>query len=1594
MKKLYFLTLRRMLLLLVFLNMSFLSANAQNLLSNGDFEDGDTDWNHQAGGTSNASFDLVTDDVYSGSNALRVQANTLGAESWDIQSIHSGWEAEVGRDYQVTIHAKADQNGKRLRLVNQNEVYLTHAVTLSTEWNSYTWTFTAQESNPSFRLHYIETGTFHIDDISIEVLPEIEPPVLETSLKELGEYCGLYVGTAVADAPLRNETHYRNTIIQQFGMVVAENEMKMETIKPSEDGPYNFEPGDRLVDFAEEHGMQVRGHALLWHSQMPRWMNDRSWTKQELMDYLKEYITTVVTHYKGKIQEWDVANEVISDGPGNPIRDELWFNIGGVEIIDSAFKWAHEADPDCKLYYNDYSAETMNSKSDAVYDLVNGLKERGAPIYGVGLQSHRNYNEGLQMHYDLITQMDQNIKRIGELGLKVAITELDLGIHTPVTEQDYQDQAATYANILQVALDNRPTIETFCLWGFTDKHSWIPNFSGGERDEALIFDHNYFPKPAYDALVETFENCTPPETCDAEISYEGSRTLCEGDSLELTATEGASYVWRKDGDNIGTSRTLWAKEDGEYNVEVTYANGCTGTSESLGISVDPKPEISYEAPTVVLVEPAVISFSAELANGGGDAWKLKNESGEIIYTEEGENFNFEEDGFEAGEHSFILIATTESCIDSVEITFNVEECPKPEFLTYIQKNEEEVQEVDSMSVPDEASVRLIPETEQEGIWSWTGPNGFEADTREITIEDFSESHEGEYEVTFVNECGRDTSIIFTLSYCYISDILPFAFVNEEEIESKEIIVAEGDELLLDPRLLITSTPGPEPYPGQPEDGWYWAGPNDFVSNERQVSIESASVEVSGTYTVSYTAECGTKQIRYEVQVQAEPAIDCNGDEGGTAEIDECDVCAGGETGIEPGYTCAEPEIESISEDIEVEEGEELTLTVTASGPGELSYQWFRNGQAIEGATDATYTVTEAAVSDAGTYHVVVSNENGDTQSASVEATIVQGIDCNGDEGGTAYIDDCDVCAGGNTGIEPGFTCAEPTVEVVSSDINVEEGEDFTLEVSVSGPGENTYQWFKDGEPIEGAIESTYTVPSASGSDAGSYHVVVTNDNGATTSDPIQVSIASAPEVDCNGDENGTAEYDECDVCAGGNTGIEPGFTCAEPTVEVISSDINVEEGEDFTLEVSVSGPGENTYQWFKDGEPIEGATESTFTVPSASGSDAGSYYVVVTNDNGATTSDPIQVSIATAPEIDCNGDENGTAEYDECDVCAGGNTGIEPGFTCAEPVIDAISADINVEEGEDFTLEVSVSGPGENTYQWFKDGEPIEGATESTYTVPSASGSDAGSYHVVVTNDNGSVTSDEVHVDVSLAVDCNGVAGGTAEIDECGECAGGDTGIEPGSSCPVVNPEIISIPTALEATLGEPFELNVNASGPGSFTYQWYHNNQPINGATNSTYSVEETSEEDAGTYHVVITSSNGGETKSEEITLTVTQPVDCNDDIWGDAFYDVCGICAGGNTGIEPTLDEDECVTSINGEELGAKVNVYPNPASTELFVEYQAVETKTLTLLNGLGQVVRSVNSTNTVDRFDISDLPSGVYLLVVEYEGKVQHAKIVVQ
>ena len=315
----------------------------------------------------------------------------------------------------------------------------------------------------------------------------------------LADQINLNIGTTVGSAFYQNEQMYKDVFSREFNTVVCENEMKPYSLQPQQ-GNFDFTTPDKLVDFAESNNMRIRGHTLIWHSQNPSWLENGNWSRSELLAIMKEHITQIMSHYKGKIFEWDVANECITDGSNNTLRDSFWQKTIGNDYLDSAFTYARQADPDALLFYNDYSTETKNSKSDAVYNLVKSMKDRNIPIDGVGFQCHLIYN----MDNNFYSSVEENFKRFADLGLQVAVTELDVRIQQPIDQAKYQIQANDYHNMIQIALENEKC-NTFMLWGFTDKHSWIPSFFPG-FDDALIFDRDYQPKPAYTAILEVLKD--------------------------------------------------------------------------------------------------------------------------------------------------------------------------------------------------------------------------------------------------------------------------------------------------------------------------------------------------------------------------------------------------------------------------------------------------------------------------------------------------------------------------------------------------------------------------------------------------------------------------------------------------------------------------------------------------------------------------------------------------------------------------------------------------------------------------------------------------------------------------------------------------------------------------------------------------------------------------------------------------------------------------------------------------------------------------------------------------------------------------------
>src|SRR5690606_33541126 len=197
-----------------------------------------------------------------------------------------------------------------------------------------------------------------------------------------------------------------------------------EYIHPEPDR-YDFEMADAIVDFAEHNGQVVRGHTLLWHSQNPAWLEEGDYSPEELREILHDHITTVVGRYAGRIQQWDVANEIFDEQGNLRTQENIWIRELGPEIIADAFRWTHEADPEAELSFNDYNVHGVNAKSDASYELIQDLLGQGVPVHGFSTQGH------LSTRYGFPGDLEENLQRFDALGLSTAITELDVRMDLP-----------------------------------------------------------------------------------------------------------------------------------------------------------------------------------------------------------------------------------------------------------------------------------------------------------------------------------------------------------------------------------------------------------------------------------------------------------------------------------------------------------------------------------------------------------------------------------------------------------------------------------------------------------------------------------------------------------------------------------------------------------------------------------------------------------------------------------------------------------------------------------------------------------------------------------------------------------------------------------------------------------------------------------------------------------------------------------------------------------------------------------------------------------------------------------------------------------
>jgi endo-1,4-beta-xylanase len=310
-------------------------------------------------------------------------------------------------------------------------------------------------------------------------------------------------------------------VAAQFNTISPENVMKWEVIHPRVDS-YNFGPADEYVAFGQKYKMFIVGHNLVWHSQVPRWVfqNEKGapLSREALLTRMKEHITTVVTRYKGKIGGWDVVNEALNED--GTLRQSQWLNIIGEDYLVKAFQYAHEADPHCELYYNAYSIENEAKRKGAV-ELIRKLQAAGVKVAAMGLQGHDS------LDWPTLQQQEDTINAFAALGLKIAISELDVDVLPRPGRANSADVSATstaganpyanglpddiqqalakrYADLFAIFVKHAGVMSRVTFWGVTDGDSWKNDFPvRGRTNYPLLFDRDGKPKPAFDSVIQT-----------------------------------------------------------------------------------------------------------------------------------------------------------------------------------------------------------------------------------------------------------------------------------------------------------------------------------------------------------------------------------------------------------------------------------------------------------------------------------------------------------------------------------------------------------------------------------------------------------------------------------------------------------------------------------------------------------------------------------------------------------------------------------------------------------------------------------------------------------------------------------------------------------------------------------------------------------------------------------------------------------------------------------------------------------------------------------------------------------------------------------
>lgn len=306
------------------------------------------------------------------------------------------------------------------------------------------------------------------------------------------------IGVALDINKINFNNDYKKIAIDQFNSITPENSFKQSNLNPVRD-VYYWEEVDSIVSFCEKYNKRLHGHTLIWHQQLPVWLDSFKGSEEEWNSLFKNYIETVVKHLKNKVTGWDVVNEAFNED--GTLRNTVWLQKIGPNYIEKAFRYAHQADNNVKLFYNDFNLESNPTKLNAVISYLNSLRSRGVRVDGIGLQTH------IRIQYPEITQITSALKSVSLNNYMVHLSELDISVNPTgkgvILNSNILSKQSDLYKALFLIYKSLPESQQYGItfWGVSDADTWLRSYFN-KQDYPLLFDDNYAPKPSYCNLIK------------------------------------------------------------------------------------------------------------------------------------------------------------------------------------------------------------------------------------------------------------------------------------------------------------------------------------------------------------------------------------------------------------------------------------------------------------------------------------------------------------------------------------------------------------------------------------------------------------------------------------------------------------------------------------------------------------------------------------------------------------------------------------------------------------------------------------------------------------------------------------------------------------------------------------------------------------------------------------------------------------------------------------------------------------------------------------------------------------------------------------